>query len=117
MEFSSYKRDIERIFYDSLEEKGCPFYGFDKIGSSMVEVGKGRCALKDSYDSSCQREIWQNSPSWLGCSLNTKMNRIAIAMGSEDIMVFPKELSLPRMGFFGGVSLVDWLNLTIGGIY
>lgn len=115
MEFSSYKKYIELKSYAQLEEHDCPFYGFGTMGNSMVEVGRGQCALDES-SGLCQMEMWKTTPDWLACPLNTRMNRIAIEMGSEDIRVFPKEYYPPGAGAWVGIPLVDWIRRTIGRI-
>ncbi len=108
MEFSSYMKYIGINPYPQPEIHDCPFYGFGTMGDSMVEVERGKCALDES-SGLCQIEMWKK-PSWLVCPLNTKMNRIAIAIGSEDIMVFPKELYPLGTSARRGVPLKIWMD-------
>ena len=114
MLFQLYRRNKE--LYAQLKEPGCPFHGFDAIDGSMTYFGGSRCAINEEDHGLCKREIIGNPPNWLGCPLNTRMNRIAIEIGSEDIMVFTRKIYISGIELQEEVSLMDWIRRTIGAI-
>lgn len=114
MLFQLYRRNKE--LYAQLKEPDCPFHGFDAIDGSMTYFGGSRCALNEEDHGLCKREIIGNPSNWFGCPLNTRMNRIAIEMGSEDIMVFPRKIYISGVELQEEVSLMDWIKRTIGKI-
>jgi hypothetical protein len=113
MLFQLYRKNKE--LYAQLEEPGCPFRGFHAVIGSMTYFGGSLCAINDE-GGLCKREIIGSPPNWLGCPLNTRMNRIAIEIDSERVMVLPRKIHILRERQEGGMLLADWISRTIGTI-
>lgn len=110
------RRKQEKITRALKSRPRCPFYGFIRTSSNMVENLEGGCALVCvGRHTPCMMELEGKMPDWNACKhFNIPENHIAVARILDASSAFPKELRPAKKKPWHGISARHWFQLVVG---